>query len=62
MYIANRPAYPGFLGPAATEGIKCIGVQMDSDGILATALEEILGSWDESARGAKKPKAVIMVP
>ena len=35
---------------------------MDGDGIIPSALDEIMASWDEQARGGKKPKFLLVVP
>ncbi len=60
--LVEEFAYPGFLTGAASQGVKCIGVPMDSDGVTATALDDILTNWDEEARGAPRPKMVVLVP
>jgi aromatic amino acid aminotransferase I len=43
-------------------GIKCLGVPMDKDGILATGLDDLMEGWDEEARGGLRPKIVVLVP
>ncbi|KAI9662374.1 MAG: Aromatic/aminoadipate aminotransferase 1 [Bathelium mastoideum] len=43
-------------------GVKVFGVPMDEQGLLATGLDEVLSSWDEAARGAKKPFLLYTVP
>ena len=43
-------------------GCKCIGVAMDSEGMLPDALDELLTTWDEAARGARKPFLVYTIP
>ncbi|MCJ1378163.1 Aromatic/aminoadipate aminotransferase 1 [Xylographa soralifera] len=47
---------------AAPMGVRVIGVAMDAQGMLATSLNEILSTWDEAARGAKKPWLLYTVP
>ncbi|KAF2836494.1 PLP-dependent transferase [Patellaria atrata CBS 101060] len=47
---------------AAPMGVKVVGVKMDSEGLLPSALDEILSSWDENVRGAKKPFLLYTVP
>lgn len=53
-------AYPGLLSPAASLGLKCVGVEMDEQGITAESLDRIMSTWD-SARGPK-PKLLVLVP
>jgi aromatic amino acid aminotransferase I len=47
---------------AATQGISCVGVAMDSDGIIPEELDKVVAQWDEGARGSRKPKVLSMVP
>lgn len=47
---------------AAPMGVRVVGVKMDAEGLLATSLDEILSSWDEHARGARKPFVLYTVP
>ena len=47
---------------AAPMGAKFLGVPMDEQGLLATALDEILSSWDENARGSRKPQLLYTIP
>lgn len=60
--LVEEFAYPGSLVAAQTQGVACVGVPMDGDGILVPEMDKILAEWDEKARGARKPKAVLMVP
>lgn len=60
--LVEEFAYPGSLVAAQTQGVSCVGVPMDGDGILVPEMDKILTEWDEKARGARKPKAVLMVP
>lgn len=59
---ANTTAYPGLLSPAATLGIRTLGVPVDTSGIDPDALEETLANWDEAERGGARPKFLLMVP
>lgn len=43
-------------------GIKVFGVRIDEQGILPNVLDDILSSWDENARGARKPTVLYTVP
>ncbi|KAI1407063.1 aromatic amino acid aminotransferase-like protein [Hypoxylon sp. FL1857] len=43
-------------------GIKVFGVRMDEQGLLPASMDEILSTWDEKARGARKPTVLYTVP
>lgn len=43
-------------------GIKCIGIEMDDQGLIPSVMDEILTNWDEKARGARKPFVLYTVP
>ncbi|KAL9943809.1 hypothetical protein D7B24_003906 [Verticillium nonalfalfae] len=43
-------------------GIKTFGVKMDAEGLLPESMDELLTSWDEKARGARKPHVLYTVP
>ncbi|OWT38804.1 aromatic amino acid aminotransferase I [Cryptococcus neoformans] len=60
--LVEEFAYPGLLSPAATLGIKCLGVPLDSEGVDPSALDEILANWNETERGGPRPKMLVMVP
>ncbi|OXG52760.1 aromatic amino acid aminotransferase I [Cryptococcus neoformans] len=55
-------AFPGSLTHYKSLGINCVGVPMDGEGIVPSALEKILAEWNEEARGGPKPKAILIVP
>lgn len=44
------------------QGIKPFGVKMDDEGLLPESMDEILSSWDEQSRGARKPHVLYTVP
>lgn len=44
------------------QGIKVFGVRADDDGLLPSSFDEILSSWDETARGARKPHILYAIP
>jgi aromatic amino acid aminotransferase I len=44
------------------QGIKPVGVQMDDEGLLPDSMDEILSSWDEKARGCRKPHVLYTIP
>ncbi|KAH8814944.1 aromatic amino acid aminotransferase-like protein [Xylogone sp. PMI_703] len=43
-------------------GINCVGIKMDSEGLLPESMDEILSNWDEKERGARKPFLLYTVP
>ncbi|WVQ74183.1 hypothetical protein IAR50_003777 [Cryptococcus sp. DSM 104548] len=60
--LVEEFAYPGLLSPAATIGLKCLGVPLDREGVNPTALDEMMVNWDESVMGGPRPKMLILVP
>ncbi|KAB8072162.1 pyridoxal phosphate-dependent transferase [Aspergillus leporis] len=46
----------------APRGIKAFGVKMDSEDALLESMDEILSTWDEESRGARKPHVLYTVP
>lgn len=59
---ANSTAYPGLLSPALSLGYRPIGVPMDSYGVDALALDEIMSNWNEDEMGGVRPKLIVIVP
>ena len=48
---------------ATPMGVKCIGIEMDSEGLTPSSLENILVNWDPSThQGAAKPWLLYTVP
>ena len=48
---------------ATPMGVKCIGIDMDCEGLLPSSLEDLLANWDPSAhQGAAKPWLLYTVP
>ncbi|KOS37937.1 hypothetical protein ACN38_g11250 [Penicillium nordicum] len=43
-------------------GYKFTQVRMDKDGLLPDDLDLVLSTWDESARGGKKPRLLYTIP
>lgn len=50
------------LETAAPLGIRVFGVKMDEQGLRADSLDEVLETWDERARGARRPTVLYTVP
>lgn len=43
-------------------GLRSLGVPLDKHGMDPEALDNIMGAWDEAARGGPRPKLVVVVP
>lgn len=50
------------LETAAPLGIKCVGIEMDEEGLIPSVMDQILTDWSESERGAPKPFLLYTVP
>ncbi|KAH7207295.1 pyridoxal phosphate-dependent transferase [Fusarium oxysporum] len=44
------------------QGIKVFGINMDEQGLLPSHMDHVLETWDEVARGARKPHLLYTVP
>ncbi|KAK9325613.1 pyridoxal phosphate-dependent transferase [Lipomyces orientalis] len=56
-----------FAFPETVEGLKplrarMIGIDMDAEGMRSDSLELVLETWDEDARGGKRPGVLYVVP
>ncbi|GFZ52212.1 hypothetical protein JCM24511_09985 [Saitozyma sp. JCM 24511] len=60
--LVEEFAYPGLLSPAASLGLRCLGVSLDKHGMDPEALDNLMRGWDEAARGGPRPKLVVVVP
>jgi len=43
-------------------GIKMFGAEIDDEGLIPSAMDELLTNWDAHSRGAKKPHVLYTVP
>ncbi|KAH7136550.1 pyridoxal phosphate-dependent transferase [Dactylonectria macrodidyma] len=43
-------------------GVKTFGVEIDEQGLIPEAMDELLTNWDADARGARKPHLLYTVP
>ncbi|CAG8933724.1 unnamed protein product [Penicillium salamii] len=43
-------------------GFKFAQIRMDKDGLLPEDLDHVLSTWDEAARGGKKPRLLYTIP
>jgi aromatic amino acid aminotransferase I len=60
--IMEEYAYSSAISTCGPMGIKIVGIEMDDQGMKATSLDSVLNSWDVSARGARKPRVIYLVP
>ncbi|KAH7105132.1 PLP-dependent transferase [Auriculariales sp. MPI-PUGE-AT-0066] len=62
LIITEEWTYAAIISQSAPYQVKAVPVAMDSEGMSAVALEELLANWDETARGAKRPHVLYTVP
>jgi aromatic amino acid aminotransferase I / 2-aminoadipate transaminase len=60
--LTEAYTFPTAVEAAAPLGLLTVGVDMDREGIVPSALREVLEGWDETARGAKRPRVIYLVP
>ncbi|KAI8965885.1 PLP-dependent transferase [Daldinia sp. FL1419] len=60
--LTEEYSFSTALETTAPLGIKVCGVKMDGQGLLPESMDEILSSWDEKSRGARKPTVLYTVP
>jgi aromatic amino acid aminotransferase I len=60
--LSEEYTFASAVETAAPLGIKFLGVKIDSEGLLPDSMDEILGNWDEKARGARRPHLLYTVP
>ncbi|PKY01582.1 amino acid aminotransferase [Aspergillus campestris IBT 28561] len=44
------------------QGVNVVPIKMDEQGLLPGSLDDVLSSWDEAARGARKPFVLYTIP
>jgi aromatic amino acid aminotransferase I len=60
--LADEYTFSSAVETALPLGVKMIGIKMDSEGLLAEDMDEILSNWDVKARGARKPHLLYTIP
>ena len=60
--LTEEFTFPSMLETVRPMGCRVEGVAMDKDGMLATALDDLLTNWDEVARKGPKPFVLYTVP
>lgn len=53
--IVEEYTYPSAQAYTIPLGIKAVPIAADAEGIQADLLEDMLASWDETERGARRP-------
>ncbi|KAI0842920.1 PLP-dependent transferase [Hypoxylon sp. FL0890] len=60
--LTEEYSFSTALETVAPLGIKVFGVRMDEQGLLPDKMDEMLSTWDEQAKGARKPTVLYTVP
>jgi len=60
--LSEEYTFASAIETAHPMGVHVIGIKMDAEGLLPASLDAILSTWDEQARGAKKPFLLYTVP
>lgn len=57
--IVEEYTYPSAQALWIPMGIKAVPIAADAEGILASNLREMLENWDESKKGARRPRTWV---
>lgn len=60
--LAEEYTFSSAVEAGIGQGIKCIGIKMDDQGLIPEEMDQILSNWDMKARGAGKPFVLYTVP
>lgn len=61
--LTEEYSFSTALETAAPLGLRVFGVAMDEQGLLPSAMDELLSNWDPEARGgARRPRVLYTVP
>jgi len=60
--IADEYAFSSAIETTHGMCAKLAGIKMDSEGMIPSELDKMLDTWDEKARGAKRPFLIYLVP
>ncbi|KAJ6477122.1 pyridoxal phosphate-dependent transferase [Mycena vitilis] len=58
-FLTDYYAYNAALTQARALGMFPVGVASDTDGLSALDLEQVLATWDDKARGFKRPRVIF---
>jgi aromatic amino acid aminotransferase I / 2-aminoadipate transaminase len=62
MILTDEYSFSSAVETAAPMGVGAVGIKMDDEGLLPSAMDTILSEWDAKARGAPKPRLLYTVP
>ncbi|KAI2615635.1 PLP-dependent transferase [Hypoxylon sp. NC1633] len=60
--LTEEYSFSTALETAAPMGIRVFGARMDDQGLLPESVDEVLRTWDEAKRGARRPHVLYTVP
>ncbi|KAF9260461.1 PLP-dependent transferase [Marasmius fiardii PR-910] len=60
--LVEEHTYPSSQALWAPMGCRGVPIQMDKDGIVPQALQQVLGGWNEAERRGKRPKLLYVIP
>ncbi|KAG8956191.1 hypothetical protein FRC04_004267 [Tulasnella sp. 424] len=60
--LVEEWSYPSALFTSRPHGVVPVPVAMDLEGMRSDALETVLRTWDEGARGIRRPHIMYLVP
>lgn len=60
--LTEQYSFPAAIETAAPMGVRCAGVDMDADGMIAESLDDVLTNWNAVARAGPKPFLLYTVP
>ncbi|PVI08284.1 PLP-dependent transferase [Periconia macrospinosa] len=62
MILSEVYTFSAAVDCATPLGIRVVGIPMDGEGPLPSAMDDILTNWDVNTRGARKPRLLYTVP
>ncbi|KAL4247015.1 Class-I pyridoxal-phosphate-dependent aminotransferase-like protein [Abortiporus biennis] len=62
MFLTEEWTYPSAIASSHPYGISPASVKMDGEGMRSDDLRQVLASWNEEERGAKRPHLLYTVP
>ncbi|KAF2118560.1 pyridoxal phosphate-dependent transferase [Lophiotrema nucula] len=62
MILSEEYTFATAVETAAPLGVRVTGIPMDAEGLLPSAMDDILHTWNVSIRGARKPHLLYTVP
>ncbi|KAF8574795.1 PLP-dependent transferase [Ramaria rubella] len=62
LILAEEWSYPSVIVAAQSLGISLVSIKVDGGGMSAIDLENVLSTWDETARKNKRPTTMYTIP